>query len=322
MNNETPTKPDLKTTIAALEEGAAGGKPFAKIFYGLSDLNAREVAQMKAVWQTLDTDYREKLARQIAEISESDYEMDYQGIGMMLLDDPTPEVRIAGIDTLWSDESIPLMRRLMVMAQQDPAIEVQAAAVSALGRFILMGELGDLDENEAVKAQKIAIQLWKNEQLDLDVRRRALEAIANCGHEIVPGAIRQAYRSDEERMKVSAVFAMGRTYDEQWSEIVLKEIDSDQAAMRYEAARAAGELELIEAVPKLAQLLIEDDDEIAAVAIWSLGEIGGREAMRALEAMLEVAEENDDQEMIEAIEEALGNASLAGSGLFDWQDVK
>jgi HEAT repeat protein len=90
--------------------------------------------------------------------------------------------------------------------------------------------------------------------------------------------------------------------------------------MRYEAARAAGELEIEEAVPLLGRLILDDDREILEVVTWSLGEIGGKEAVRILEAMAETAEETDDDVLMEAIEDAIGNASLA-DGLFGSYDI-
>jgi hypothetical protein len=91
--------------------------------------------------------------------------------------------------------------------------------------------------------------------------------------------------------------------------------------MRYEAARASGELEIAEAVPQLGRLSRENDREIQNVAIWSLGEIGGTQAMRLLSVLAEEAEEAEDDDLIEIIEDAIGSASLVGDELdFDFDD--
>jgi hypothetical protein len=57
-------------------------------------------------------------------------------------------------------------------------------------------------------------------------------------------------------------------------------------------------------------LALGDDREIQLVAIWSLGEIGGKESMRVLEFLLGKAEEDEDDDLEEAVEDAIGNASL------------
>jgi HEAT repeat protein len=208
------------------------------------------------------------------------------------------------------------MDRLAALATADPAAVVRAAAASALGHYILMGELGDMPEHETARAQAAAIQLLNDESEELDVRRRALEAIANRSHEIVPGAIRAALRHQDRRMQVSALFAMGRSCDERWSADVLRGLDSPDADLRYEAARAAGEIELEEAVPRLRQLVFGDDREIKEVAVWSLGEIGGDEAIRTLQRLAQDAENSGDDELLEAIEEALASASLGSGSLY------
>lgn len=319
-NREQPStpivKPDLAATIQGLRDGSERGIPTATIFYGLSDLTSNQVAEIKPVWNTLETEFRRKVMRYMAETSETDYEVNYRAFGLFGLTDIDSEVRTAAIDVLFEDESLELMQQLMNLAERDSSTAVRAAAMSALGRFILAGELGDLPENETVKAQALALRLLNDEQAEIDVRRRALEAFSNSSHEAVPSAIKKAYRSSERKMQVSSVFAMGRSCDHQWENIVLEEIEGEDAEIRYEAARAAGGLELVSAVPKLAQLLTEDDEEIKEVVVWSLGEIGGRESLRVLNAMLEIAEEAEDEDMIEAIEDAIGSASLVGGDLF------
>ncbi|MBC7814358.1 MAG: HEAT repeat domain-containing protein, partial [Burkholderiales bacterium] len=118
------------------------------------------------------------------------------------------------------------------------------------------------------------------------------------------------------RMQVSSVFAMGRNYDANlWGDIVLRELDSSDAEMLYEAARAAGELELVPAVMALSHLAFSDDREVKEVAIWSLGEIGGNESLRVLAALADAADEESDDDLTDAIQDAIGSATTAGGDL-------
>ncbi|MEK9165124.1 MAG: HEAT repeat domain-containing protein, partial [Chloroflexota bacterium] len=70
--------------------------------------------------------------------------------------------------------------------------------------------------------------------------------------------------------------------------------------------RAAGELQLEEALPPLGDLLDDDDREVQEAGIRALGELGGREAERLLERRLETA----DEELAELIEDALAEAEF------------
>jgi HEAT repeat protein len=263
----------------------------------------------------LDVDTRQTLLGEFAEASELNFDLDYRELGLWALNDRDAAVRAAAIEVLWEDESIDFMGRLIELAQWDEAGVVRAAAASALGRFILLGEYGEVSEKDAVRAQDMVISLLTDADEDVDVRRRALEAISNCGHEIVQEAIEEAYASSEPQMKASAIYAMGRAYDDKWHDTVLREITSPDPEFRYEAARAAGELELDEAIPSLGRLALDDDREIKEVAIWSLGEIGGREALRILSALAQDAEEAEDEHLLEAVEDAIGSASLAGDDI-------
>lgn len=320
MNGGLREQPDLETTLKALESNTEGVAN-AVIFYGLSNLTEADLPRVHEVWVTLPLEARQKLLQQLVDVSETNFEMDYRLLGWMTLDDEDPEARATAIELLWEDETLVLMNRLIDIAQWDESVQVRASAATALGRFILLGELGDLPEQETVRAQDVVVNLLSDQDEDVEVRRRALESIANCSHEIVAEAIEEAFDSDDPRMQASAVFAMGRTYDNRWNKFVLREISNPDPAVRYEAARASGELEIEEAVPHLARLAQGRDREIKEVAIWSLGEIGGSYALRVLGSLADAAEKDEDEDLLEAIDEALGNASLAGRDLdFDFDD--
>jgi len=88
---------------------------------------------------------------------------------------------------------------------------------------------------------------------------------------------------------------------------VLAELDSDNSEIRFEAARACGELEMSEAVPRLIMLIDEvDDTEVQEMCIWALGRIGGQTAREALEACAE----SDNEALALAAEESLEELSL------------
>ncbi len=321
-DEEIRQRPELAETLAALTVSDSSiGRPPTTVFYGLSSLTSDEAAEVAPVWASLSAAHRRRVMRGLVETGEADIEMDYRSIGLLALDDPDPVVRETAIEVLWEDESLELMSRLVTLARHDEVREVRAAAVSALGRFILAGELEDIEQKLTLPAQEAALHLLTSPEEDVIVVRRALEAISNCGHAIVPQAIEQAYRNADRLMRVSAVFAMGRSCDSRWADIVLEEIESPDPEMRYEAARAAGQLELKAAVPKLAQLVLDDDREVLLAAVGALGEIGGKKAMRVLEHLLERAEELEDEDLILAVEDAIGNAALMSGDLGGWVDL-
>jgi HEAT repeat protein len=118
-----------------------------------------------------------------------------------------------------------------------------------------------------------------------------LESIAYTDNEVVVELIEQAYESADEKLRVSAVFAMGRSADTRWAGQVQQELFSPNPELRYEAARACGELQLTEAVTDLEELVDDANPEIQETALWALGQIGGDKARAILERYCKAAYE-------------------------------
>ena len=57
------------------------------------------------------------------------------------------------IDGLWEDNRPTLVGPLVNLATNDPVAEVRAAAAIALGRFVLLGALGEISEARAAQAE-------------------------------------------------------------------------------------------------------------------------------------------------------------------------
>ncbi len=292
-----------------------GGVPGSSIFYGFSDMDEARLERFRLVWQELQPVRRASLLGHLTEAGESNVDLNYRGPGMLALRDPAASVRRSAIELLWEDDSRELLQELLVLTQEDQALSVRSAAASALGRYVLAGELGKLESGQSAAVKQVLSGLWQDRQEDNELRRRALESLANSSAIIVPGAISEAWCSDDNDLRASALYAMGRSCDQRWEEIVLDALKNDDPALRYEAVRASGELEIITAVPVLGDLLQDQDIEIRGAAIQALGEIGGTRALSLLQQLAAEAEEESDETMLEAVEEALENASFGNLDL-------
>ncbi len=282
-----------KVDITAVLERLADTtkRPSLSILYSLSDLTREDLLRFQAMWGDLPLRRRRWLARNLVELAEERVELYYIPLFRWLLGDPDPEVRVQAIEGLWEDEDVGLIHPLVRLLREDESEAVRAAAATALGRFVLLGELGEIDAPFAMIAEKALLATIHTPQESVEVRRRAVEAVAYSSESGVRDVIRNAYYDEDEMMRVSAVFAMGRSADRHWRHIVMAELNSELPAMRFEAARACGELELRESVPELARLAEDEDIEVRQAALWALGRIGGPEARRILLAYAESAEE-------------------------------
>jgi hypothetical protein len=310
--------PTLTQTLEALKQGAVTGLT-ATVYYGLSDLDSSHLAELDNVWQSLDYEYRERLIQELVDTSETNFELDYRMLAFFALEDDEPRVRAAAVELLWTDESLEGMRKLIDLAFEDDAAAVRAQAVGGLGKYILLGEFDDLPEMQTAAAVDTCFTIYRDEDEDMEVRRRALESLGSSSRDGVGEAIREGYNSNEPLFKVGAVFAMGKTYDNEWAPFVLHELNSPDSELRYEAARAAGEIGIEDAVAKLSRMVYEPDRDIQEVSIWAIGEIGGKEATRILQRLLDDPAYAIDEALIDALEDALVSASLPGDSLALWE---
>ncbi|HPD41870.1 MAG TPA: HEAT repeat domain-containing protein, partial [Anaerolineae bacterium] len=156
---------------------------------------------------------------------------------------------------------------------------------------VLLGETRKLPPQSFRQLCQVLSLIHQNPLENLEVRRRALESLAYAGVAELPTLIQAAYRHPAEAMQISAVFAMGRSADLRWREMVMRQLHHPSPAMRYEAARACGELATRDAVPELVELADDVDLEVQEAALWALGQIGGDLARLTLERYLEAESE-------------------------------
>ena len=248
-----------------------------------SSLGAKDVVRVREIWPCLPVGSRRRLITRLVELAEADFEVDFGAIFRLGLGDEDAEVRAAAIKGLWEDKDVRLVPLLVARLREDRAVTVQAAAATSLGRFILMGELGKTRPGPRATAYEALLATCQATDEHIEVRRRALESLAYVGNETVAELIREAYAAPEEEVRISAVFAMGRSADTRWARHVQQQLFSPNPELRYEATRACGEIQLREAVPELEELADDVDPEVREAALWALGQIGGDKAREILE---------------------------------------
>jgi HEAT repeat protein len=278
------------------------GKPLVvSKLVNLSDLSREEMQTFWSAWGAIDVARRRQIVEMLVELAEDNFELDYNEIFRLCLGDGDGEVRAKAIEGLSECEERSLLDPLIGLLLGDLDDSVRAAAAAALGTFAMLAEFGELPAHDADKVEKALITAFNNKKEQIDVRRRALEAISMLSKPQVEDMIRQAYQSDSLEFRASALCAMGRTCNSDWLSILLQELSSPYPQLRFEAAKACAELEAEEAVPKLIELIQDSDAQVQISAIDALGRIGGREAKQALQECMD----NADDALGQAAEGAL-----------------
>jgi len=267
----------------------------------LSDLSREEMEAFRSVWPGINVARRRDIVERLVELAEDNFELDYTGIFRLCLTDGDGQVRAKAIDGLSECEERSLLDPLISLLLGDLEDSVRVAAAAALGTFAMLAEFGELKANDADKVEKALLTAFNNKKEQMDVRCRALESISMMSRPQVEVMIRQAYQSDALEFRASALCAMGRTCNSDWLSILLQELGSPSAQLRFEAARACAELEADDAVPRLIELTRDDDAQVRLAAVEALGRIGGNEAKQALQE----CRDGPDDAMSEAAEDAL-----------------
>lgn len=289
---------------------ARSGKASVAALTALSDLSSEDRATLRDLWPSLPVEQRRRIVSSLVTLSEDDIELDFRRVFLEALEDADAQVRLAAIEGLYEDESQVLLVKLLSMLKSDLDERVREAVAKALTRFTYLDHCDKLG-SQAGPLRAALIATASNEKETRDVRRRAVEALGNYHDDItVQDLISESY-SRGGRPAESAVFAMGRSMDERWQQVVMDELESDHPAMRYEAARAAGEMTLEDALPFLVRMVDDLDTEVRLAAVWALGQIGGKPAAEALAPLLK----SKEPALREAAKESINELTFAANPL-------
>lgn len=314
---QIPTQIPFDQLLAALLDADTPLNP--RFLYRLSDLEGEELKELRLAWPRIPAWRRQALLEDVEELNESDMLLSFEALATFALKDEEPKVRIAATRTLWEYEEPRLAPQFLDMLRTDPDSQVRAAAASALARFVYNGELDKLPENLLHTIEE-ALLAVVNGSDQLEVRRAALESLGYSSRDEVGELIRKAFSADDKYWKASALFAMGRSANPEWQPQVMAMLESNLPLLRSEAARAAGELEIRDAVPLLVDLLDDPDENTRQACIWSLSQIGGHGVMELLQRLYEQADETELDIIESALDNLAFNEGIQLMPMFDLQE--
>ncbi len=293
--------------IARLLDSSTLGDAKSVELAELSELDRDGLEAFRTAWEDLLAERRRRVLSRLVELAENNVELNFNEIFKLCLNDPDEEVRALAISGLWEDEETALVIPLLARLQDDPSDRVKASAASALGRFTLLGEHGKLRHELVEKMKTVLLSVLNDETANEEVRRRALESLSPLSIPEVKKAIASAYARGDERIKIGAIYAMGRNCDPEWIPILFKELNNADAERRFEAATALGELGDSDAVPKLIDLGNDPDAEVRTAVLQSLGKIGGTKAKEYLQSCMSSRNEAVKESARQALDELQAN---------------
>jgi len=300
----------LKETIAELSNS---DKPLLySRLADLSNLNSAELEVWEQAWATIKPERQRQIMSRLIELAEDNVELDFESIFRDRLKDRDAEVQSKAIDGLGESEDASLVDPLVHLLGQAGSEQVQAAAAAGLGKFAMLAEHNKLRSIHTDKICQALLTAINDKNKAPEVRLQALAAAAPLSRPWVKEAIANAYQSHDTRIKINAIYAMGKNCDRSWLPILLEELGSDDTETRYEAAVACGELGEEAAVPLLIRLTDDPGTDVRLAAIQALGEIGGAQAKKHLQHCRKNPSEVIGQAAEQALEElAVGEDPLS-----------
>jgi len=271
--------------------------------YRLSDINQVDLSVLKEIWEEIHLKRRRALMEDLEQLTDTNTLLSFEPVFRLALHDSDEQVRffaIRAIEVFDTDDLIPYFLSVLT---DESSVDLQAVTASVLGKYVYRGELDKISKDQQTEIEDHLLDVLENEG-DLEVQRRALEAISFSSRDEVRDQILRAYQSDEDEWVASALFAMGRSYDHDYCDMVVDKLRHTSPKIRLEAVRACGELTIEEAVPSIVDLL-NDLPDIRKAAIWTLSQIGGEEAGPAIRELLDYEITQEEEELIQQALERL-----------------
>ena len=267
-HNNSPEEISIQQLLEALLDEATPLHP--RYLNRFSDLEGEDALLLGENWEKIALWRRQALMEDLPVLADNDYLLSFEAVGRIAVRDPDPQVRFGGIQAFIASESEShdLINVLLNLAESDLDSNVRAASASALGKFVYIGELELLPESDRSDLEDRLIKISEEDSYT-EVRRNALESLGFSSRDGIQDLIANAYQSSDPAWVASALFAMGRSADETWSEEVFEHLTNPNDQIRLEAVRAAGELGLLEARKVLVSSLGDPNDEVRLAAIWS-----------------------------------------------------
>lgn len=203
---------------------------------------------------------------------------------------------------------------MAVLRADDESEAMRVMAAISLGPCLEEADTQEFDP-DIVPISKITFhkikallhELYLDDTRAKELRRRVLEASVRAPEEWHKDAIRKAYSSGDREWMLTAVFAMRwvRGFEDQ----ILEALESGDSEIHYEAVNAAGNWQLDAAWPHVAALVksAATPKPLLLAAIAALVYIRPEEA----EPILDDLADSEDEEIAEAVDEALSEIGLA-----------
>ena len=300
---------------------------FDKFGRQLSDLTPAKAAQVREVLQELSEEKRLQFFQAMDSSAEEELIYDFTPIAMLGIDDPDAAIRTAALNVLYWEDTEQIGKIMLEKAASDPDENVRIAAIKTLGQYMLEHHMENDIPVDPAKLKETLSALLDNPSAA--VRREAVASYALSGDKRVKEIISGYFAGNDRDELMTALQAVSLSLLEDWNDVIMELISSENEDIRQAAIHTAGELQLKEALPVMYEIIANFDHvspELLLETVSAVSEIGHSGSLEVLEVLGEAAVDMDE-EITDQIDDAIMmlDASLNMGGDVDfnlWEERK
>ena len=295
-------------------------RAFEKYPRMLSDLTPERITELRSVLSELTAEKKAVFYGQMVRFGQEYLEYNYTPIAEIGLDDENGEIRAASIRMLGFEDSREIGRKLLRAAVNDPEPKARIAAIEILGQYMMEAEFG-----ERIPVSEKALIDTLDKLIDDEnpgIRLAAMVAYAVSETERVKEKISSCFQGNQREDLIAALNAARISLNGDWNRSVLKHIRHSDEDISLEAIRAAGALQLREALPALYEIVSHFDrisPEMLMTVTNAIAEIGDEGSLDVLEILGEAAVDMD-AEITDAIDDSIDTLNMAVEMGPDFED--
>ena len=276
----------------------------------LSDLTPEKLDQLRAVLAELPADKKAAFFRGMWNDALENPVNSYVSIAKLGAGDADAGIRTVSIKTLGLEDSREIGALMLEKAISDPHEAPRVAAIENLGQYMFDDHLSMPIPVSRKKLRETLASLIENSSAA--IRRAAVAAYAISEDKRVKEIISGYFAGNDPEELRTALLAVHLSLMEDWNGTVLELLSHEDDAVRMDAFRTAGSLELREALPVLYEVIANFDrvpSDLLIAAVNAVAEIGDEGSLDVLETLGEAAVDQDD-EVTEAIDDAIDVLSM------------
>lgn len=284
----------------------------------LSDLNAERAARLRMVLAELAAEPRAAFYQGMHKSCMNYFEYDFTPIAKIGIEDPDGAIRAASIHVLGFEDSREIGSLILQKALEDPDERTQIAAIEILGQYMYESAIENRIPVSKGKLHETLEKLIENK--NKAIRRAAVVSYAISEKERVKEIISGYLAGTDREELIAGLTAVRHALGEDWDESVLELMRHEDEDVSIEAIRAAGALQMKEALPALYEILSRFDrisPDLLITAAEAVAEIGDEGSLDVLETLGEAVVDMDS-EITDAIDDCIDTLNVSiHMGLYD-----